>query len=90
MMPRMNKTLRLKLISAMSRYLLPPISKTMYGATKSAVLNACFTSAKLTQVAHFATLYQRSRGLHTSRYFWQKVRIALWLTTFIEASPMVP
>src|SRR5258708_6817929 len=58
MMRRMNSTLRLKLISAMSRYLFPPISKTTYGATKSAVLNDSFTSAKLDQVARLATRYQ--------------------------------
>src|SRR5271165_7329465 len=51
MMLRMNSTLRSNLISAMSRYLLPPMSKTTYGATKSAALNDCFTSAKLAQVA---------------------------------------
>jgi hypothetical protein len=41
-MPRMNSTLRVKIVSAMSRYLLPPMSKTMYGATKSAVLKRLF------------------------------------------------
>src|ERR1019366_4757585 len=70
--------------------LLPPMSNTTYGATKSAVLNVCFTSAKFTQVARLATLYQWSRGLDASRRFSQKVRIALWLTTFIGAGPMVP
>src|SRR5258707_13334682 len=51
MMRRMNSTLRLKFISAMSRYLFPPISKTTYGATKSTVLNVGFTSVKLDQTA---------------------------------------
>ena len=41
----------MKCISAMSRYLLPPMSKTTWGARKSAVLNDCFTSAKLDQLA---------------------------------------
>ena len=54
----MNSTLRLKLISAMRRYLFPPMSKTTNRATKSAVLNDCRTSAKLTHVARLATLYQ--------------------------------
>src|ERR1039457_4714415 len=62
-MQRMNSTLRVKFISATIRYLLPPMSKTTCGATKSAVLNDCFTSAKLDQVARLATRYQWSRAL---------------------------
>src|ERR1019366_7278578 len=63
MMQRMNSSLRVKFISAMSRYLLPPMSKTTCGATKSAVLNGCFTSAKLDQVACLATRYQCSMAV---------------------------
>jgi hypothetical protein len=58
MMGRMNSTLRVKFISAMSRYLLPPMSKMTCGATKSAVLKDAFTSAKLDLVARLATQYQ--------------------------------
>jgi hypothetical protein len=50
-----GSSLLLKKISATNRYLFPPISKTMYGATKPAVLNVRITSGKLTQVARLAT-----------------------------------
>src|ERR1017187_7804295 len=80
-MQRMNSTLRVKFISAMSRYLLPPMSKTTCGATESAVLNDCFTSAKLDQVARLATRYQWSMAPRACGCSSQKIRIALWLTT---------
>jgi len=76
-MARMNSTLRLKTISAMSRYLLPPMSKTTKGATKSAVLNDCFTCAKLAHVDALATLNQWSNALPAAGCSSQNVRIAL-------------
>ena len=39
------------------------MSKTTYGGTKSAILNDCFTSANLAQVARLATLYQVVHGV---------------------------
>src|SRR5471030_105546 len=73
MMPRMNSTLRVKFISAMSRYLLPPMSKTTCGATKSAVLNDCLTSAKPDQVARLATRYQWSMEVRACGCSSQKI-----------------
>ena len=65
------------------------MSKMTWKATKSVVLKVSLTSTTDFHLALRTTLYQRSSGVEAPGLVAQKMRIALWLTTF-NPTPMAP
>ena len=74
---RINNVWLRKLISAISRYLLPAMLNTTYGFTQSAVPRTCLTSAKLPHLHPEETRYQLSSAGPASGRAALNSRIAL-------------